>query len=325
MTQTLHGPTGRAHDSFRHEAHLYTGHEDFVASTAAFVREGVAAGQPVMVAVRSGPLELLREVLGADADGVWFVDMATLGRNPAGIIPAWRGFIDAFSAQGRPLRGVGEPIWAGRRDVEIAEAQLHEALLNMAVGADTPLWLRCPYDVAALDDDVVAHARRSHPVFVDGDTYRGSTEYTGADLVDDLFSSAFGEAPATAPCTSFGRSDYAALRTTVQEAASAAGVTDDRASALVLAVHEITTNSVRHGGGRGRLRTWTADGALVCEVRDRGVITNPLVGRTSPSPTQEGGRGVWLANQLCDLVQLRSGADGTVTRLVTWLDEPLPR
>lgn len=325
MTQMLHGPAARAHDSFRHEAYLYSGSEDFVASTAAFVRDGVAAGQPVMVAVRSERLELLREALGADTDGVWFVDMAILGRNPAGIIPAWRGFIEAFSAQDQPLRGVGEPIWAGRRDAEIAEAQLHEALLNMAVGADTPLWLRCPYDITALDGDLVAHAKRSHPVFLDGDTYRGSTEYAGADLVDDLFSSAFGEAPPAAPCTPFGRSDYTALRNTAQDAASAAGVTDDRASALVLAVHEIATNSVRHGGGRGWLRTWTADGALVCEVRDRGVITNPLVGRTSPSPTQEGGRGVWLANQLCDLVQLRSGADGTVVRLVTWLDEPLRR
>jgi len=194
----------------------------------------------------------------------------------------------------------------------------------MAVGADTPLWLRCPYDVAALDEDVVAHARRSHPVFLDGDTYRGSTEYTGADLVDDLFSSAFGDAPAAAPFMAFNRSDFAALRDTVQKAASAAGVADDRASALVLAVHEIATNSVRHGGGRGWLRTWTADGALVCEVRDRGLITDPLVGRTWPSSTQEGGRGVWLANQLCDLLQLRSGADGTAARLLTWLDAPLP-
>jgi len=107
MTQTLHGPAARAHDSFRHEAYLYTGQEDFVASTAAFVREGVAARQPVMVAVRSERLELLRDALDADADGVWFVDMVTLGRNPAGIIPEWRGFIDAFSAQGQPLRGVG--------------------------------------------------------------------------------------------------------------------------------------------------------------------------------------------------------------------------
>lgn len=321
MTQTLDEATARAHDSFRHEAYLYSG-EEFVAGTAAFVREGVAAGQPAMVALVPERLEPVRDALGADGDDVWFVDMAALGRNPASIIPAWRGFVDAFGAEGRPLRGVGEPIWAGRREAEVAECQLHEALLNMAVGVDTPLWLRCPYDVAALDDDVLAQARRSHPTYLDGDGYRGSTDYTGAGLVDDLFSAPVGGSATAQPAQPFGSSDYAVVRDTVRRAAAAAGVDDDRATALVLGVHEIATNSVRHGGGQGWLRTWTADGALVCEVRDRGVITDAMVGRTWPCPTQEGGRGVWLANQLCDLVQLRSGVDGTTVRLLTWLDAP---
>jgi len=37
-----------------------------------------------------------------------------------------------------------------------------------------------------------------------------------------------------------------------------------------------------------------------------------------PSPEQEGGRGVYLVNQLCDLVQLRSSAEGTTIRVTTW-------
>ena len=42
---------------------------------------------------------------------------------------------------------------------------------------------------------------------------------------------------------------------------------------------------------------------------------DPLVGRVKPVPTQVGGRGLWLANQFCDLVQIRSGDDGTAVRL----------
>jgi anti-sigma regulatory factor (Ser/Thr protein kinase) len=38
-----------------------------------------------------------------------------------------------------------------------------------------------------------------------------------------------------------------------------------------------------------------------------------------PPLSDEGGRGLWLANQLCDLVQIRSGENGTVVRLLTWL------
>ena len=110
--------------------------------------------------------------------------MADLGHNPALIIPAWRDFTDRHSGTGRPVRGIGEPIWATRRPEEIVEAQLHEALLNMAVPPDVPLWLLCPYDTAALDEQVLAEAHRSHPVVVESDTYRGSTEYGGAVHVE---------------------------------------------------------------------------------------------------------------------------------------------
>jgi anti-sigma regulatory factor (Ser/Thr protein kinase) len=83
----------------------------------------------------------------------------------------------------------------------------------------------------------------------------------------------------------------------------------------VLAVHEIAANSIRHGGGRGTLRVWRDGGSLVCEIRDRGHIRDPLVGRTRPLPNATGGRGLWIANQICDLVQIRSTAAGTVVRV----------
>ena len=60
-------------------------------------------------------------------------------------------------------------------------------------------------------------------------------------------------------------------------------------------------------------------GALVVEVRDAGRIADPLVGRQLPSWDAVGGRGLWLANQLCDLVQIRSSDTGTVVRIHTWL------
>ena len=83
----------------------------------------------------------------------------------------------------------------------------------------------------------------------------------------------------------------------------------------MLAVNEAAANSIVHGGGHGVLRTWSENGSLVCEVRDRGRITDPLVGRRRPPLDATTGRGVWLAHQICDLVQLRSGADGTVVRV----------
>jgi len=80
-------------------------------------------------------------------------------------------------------------------------------------------------------------------------------------------------------------------------------------------VHELATNSVRHGGGHGTCRLWRDGTALVCEVSDRGWITDPQAGRRRPTADQPGGRGLWLVNQLCDAVELRSSPDGTVVRV----------
>ena len=84
---------------------------------------------------------------------------------------------------------------------------------------------------------------------------------------------------------------------------------------LVAAVGELTANSVMHGGGQGMLSLWREDGALLVEVGDRGLIEEPLAGRLRPAAVQDGGRGLWMVNHLCDLVQVRSGWDGTTIRL----------
>jgi anti-sigma regulatory factor (Ser/Thr protein kinase) len=77
----------------------------------------------------------------------------------------------------------------------------------------------------------------------------------------------------------------------------------------------VLTNSIRHGGGGGTLRIWQEDDRLVCEIEDRGRLSDPLADRRRPDPEQPNGRGLWMANQLCDLVQLRSPAHGTIVRL----------
>lgn len=84
---------------------------------------------------------------------------------------------------------------------------------------------------------------------------------------------------------------------------------------LVAAVSELIANSLRHGGG-GVLRTWDDGDALLFEVEDAGVIADPLVGRRLPPPNATKGRGLWLVNQLCDLVELSSDrGSGTTVRV----------
>ncbi len=314
-------PAVKAHDGYRHEAFLWRGEDEFLAGTVPFVLDGLASDQPVMVAVIQQRINLLRAALPPeDAKQVQFVDMAEIGHNPARIIPAWRGFIEEQGADGRPVRGIGEPIWSGRRAAEVTECQVHEALLNLAVDPHTPLWLLCPYDVEGLGPDVVTEAHRSHPALVDVKDYRGSTLYGGSHHVETVFEEPlppFAAGPDSV--REFSSATLVAVREDVISHALGAGVPSERSADLALAVHEVAVNSIQHGSGRGVLRIWREAGALVCEIRDSGRITDPLVGRSMPAWDDESGRGLWMANQLCDLVQVRSGADGTTIRIHTWL------
>ncbi|HEX2044750.1 MAG TPA: MEDS domain-containing protein, partial [Gaiellaceae bacterium] len=155
-------------ERFRHEALLYSGEDEFVARSTAFVRDGVGAGEPVLVVVSARKIDRLREALGADADSVHFADMAAVGRNPGRIIPAWQDFVARYAAPSVRLRGIGEPIFPERTPDELVECQRHESLLNVAFADATAFWLLCPYDVAALPAAVIDEVGRSHPLVVGG-------------------------------------------------------------------------------------------------------------------------------------------------------------
>ncbi|HEY0638974.1 MAG TPA: ATP-binding protein, partial [Pseudonocardiaceae bacterium] len=172
--------------------------------------------------------------------------------------------------------------------------------------AGTPFWLRCVYDAGVLAPDLLAAARRRHS--------------PDAPPPLSLFTAALPPADPDAATVRFDRpAQVRDLRAAVTGWAAAAGLPADRVADLTLAVHEVAVNSLRHGGGRGTLRYWTEGRSLVCEVSDSGHITDPLVGRLRPTTSQLSGRGVWLANQLCDLVRIRSSASGTTVRLHMFL------
>ena len=139
-----------AEHALRHEALLYAGDDQFAAGVLPFIEDALAARDPIVVAVDEAKIELLRRELGVEARHVHFADMREVGLNPARLIPAWREFVDGPVASGRRVWGVGEPIWAGRREAEVVECQQHESLLNLAF-ADTALSFLCSYDTDALD------------------------------------------------------------------------------------------------------------------------------------------------------------------------------
>lgn len=124
----------------------------------------------------------------------------------------------------------------------------------------------------------------------------------------------------------FGPGELAALREEVRACAIQSGFPEDRATEIVLAVHELAANTIVHGGGAGRLRAWKLARSLQYQVDDgdlmrfferagqNGVkdlqpgVTNSASVNSLPS---EPGHGLSVVRQLADQTQSLSGSQGT--------------
>ena len=317
--------TGQKTRSFHHEAAFYNDPEEFLAATVPFLEAGLERNEPMLVAVNREKINALTGELNGEAERVRFVDMERIGRNPARIIPVWRDFVQENCALDKPARGIGEPVWPGRTEAELVECGHHETLLNLAF-ADAPGWsLLCPYDASALSGEVIEAARSHHPHLGENGEHTESPSYLPPDDAPDTLA---GELPPPSnqprELAFIGSASLRLLRTFIGECADGFDLSEQRKVDLVLAVNEAATNSVRHAGGHGRIKVWAEDDDLVCDVVDEGRIDEPLVGRRRPTADEPAGRGLWLTNQLCDLVQIRSGAEGTTVRLHMYADvEPI--
>ncbi|MFF3208472.1 anti-sigma factor RsbA family regulatory protein [Streptomyces sp. NPDC002962] len=308
-------PSDQAEPVFRHELYPYRGEEQFLSGTLSYIHEAIEGGESVVVAVPLDKVSLLRGEL-ADEPAVTFVDTTTLGPNPGRLIGAWVAWMQERGQGDRPVRGIGETAWREARSAaHLSELQYHEWLLNRAFARSSAWSMLCPYDDSDEDQGALRSLSRCHPLIrQDGHYARNEAYVSAADYPFEALND---------PCgpyqeLSYTHGDLNAVRSKVTQCSSDAGVPEDQQRKLAVAVTEIATNSIRHGGGRGTLRTWTQDATFVCEFRDAGYISDVMAGRTRPTTDQVGGRGLWLAHQLCDLVEIRSTREqGTTIRLHT--------
>ena len=121
------------------------------------------------------------------------------------------------------------------------------------------------------------------------------------------------------------RATVTRARHEVAGCAAAAGLAGQALDDFVLAVNELATNAVRHGGGTGVLTLWrTGRGELACEISDggTGIPASRLAEHDRPAPSATGGWGLWLARRLCDDVAIETGNGGTVVRVTTRIGAP---
>ncbi|WP_107488766.1 sensor histidine kinase [Streptomyces subrutilus] len=299
--------------AFVHPALFYQGQAEYLAGVGGFVRAALAADEPVLVAVPGTRLDVLRESVGAGADEVTWTDMTQLGRNPGRILAALQDFADRHA--GRAARIVGEPIWPGRSQAEVLEATRHEALINTAF-AGRQATILCPYDVVGLPPAVVSDARRTHPTLIEKGVDLLSTDYADAPSVSADCDHPLPEPDGDAPWLEYTHGGLGEVRDHAEAWARGTALSAARQGDLILALSEAAANSLAHGGGRGALRLWRTGTGIVAEIRDGGRLADPLAGRRRPSlASVNGGRGLWMIHQLCDLVEVRASDSGLILRL----------
>ena len=115
----------------------------------------------------------------------------------------------------------------------------------------------------------------------------------------------------------FDHSRITPLRHAVASAAASAGLAGERLDDFVLAVNELLTNAVRHGGGTGHVALWRTGQSVVCEVSDHGSGLGELDRSRRPAPEVPGGWGLWLAGELADELTVKSGEEGTAVRIAS--------
>ena len=309
--------TASSSDRFGHLALLYHGRGEYVVALCGFIKASRARGDAVFVAVPKRNAQLVHQGLGDGAE-VTLADMAELGRNPARIIPALLAF--AGKHRGHHVCCIGEPIWPGRKAAEVREAIRHEALINLAF-RDSPVTVVCPYDSAGLPGSVIADAARTHPAVIKDDQATASARYLEPPDLPPRCNRSLPRPPAHAETLGYC-DDLRPVRSFVASRARCAGLTPLRISDLVLAIGELAGNTVRHTDGGGTVQVWQAAGEIICQVADTGQLTDPLAWHRARSDELLGGNGLWLVNQVCDLIQARTGQAGTTIRLHMRLSRP---
>jgi DcmR-like sensory protein/histidine kinase-like protein len=302
-------PAPRWDDGFAHPALFYRGTAEYLEGTVAFIRAGLAAGEPVALAVPGPNLRLILTELGTDADRVRLLDMSRAGRNPGRMIPnVLRTFADSYP-RGR-VRIIGEHQWIGRTPREYPACAQHEALISIAL-AGRPVTMLCPYDAERVGPRTLADAEAHHPRVIDASGERLSAGFAPEGVDPDGHQLC---EPPSGTWFSFDATNQALAGQFACDHATRLGLGGDH-SELKLIVGELVARSLVHGAGTGALRIWAQRGYLVCEVRHSGHINDPLADRPLADPRRPDGRGLLLVNHLSDLVEQHACPQGTTTRV----------
>lgn len=295
---------------FQHHALAYGSEAQLREVVSEFVRAGHGAGYPVLVEMEEGFLSKPRGH-AAGHDIVEFIDVNDVGGNSARRLGRWVEF--AKRHHDRPIRGVSRPFGVGIGSDQLVECALHEHVLNEVFAQHPDFTLLCPFDHRNTEPWAI-EARAAHPTHYDADVVIANLSFRPAAW-STLAAAPISQVPRDANLLPLTADVARTVRQVLFEAARGAGLSVERARDTELAAWELCSNALQHGDGRAWLAWWAADRGIVVHVENDGALREPRLGRCPPSAQARRGRGLWLAQQLADLAQLRSSSGRVVVRL----------
>ncbi|WNV88141.1 anti-sigma factor RsbA family regulatory protein [Umezawaea sp. Da 62-37] len=305
------------HVGYFHETAFYGSDEEFVSLVVPFVRDGLEAGEPTVVACSYDNEKLVREAVG-DVSGIDFLPGADQYSRPTSAIKRFRDKFASLSGTGAPqIRVIGDVPHPGTGAPWDWWAR-YEAAVNRAFD-EFQLWGLCPYDTRTTPAEVLADVERTHPVIAsaDGRHVRNSRFVRPEEFFVNRGRPRPDVLEQRSPSLLLIDPSPSAVRRAVRDAAAATTVSASEVDDLVFAASEAVTNGLTHGCAPVRFRLWADADHLVLTVTDGGSgPVDPTVGLVPTTKTATAGLGLWLTYQTCSYVTLDRHDDGFTVRVV---------
>lgn len=306
-------------NEYIHDALFFDGTDDLVAATSAFLRDGVEAGDDVVLICTDEHSAAMAAGVD-DQDRIIRLSRADIYDRAPLAVSSYRRFVKERMNLGTSrVRLVGE-VDFGRHERTWREWGRFESVCNTAL-APLPLWCICAYDADTLPKQVLATAELTHPhvrrdghrsdnpFYVDPAAFMEMTTVDEADPVE-----------ATAPAFADANvDDLQLLRTRLHGHLGINGANRTVVEDFLFAVNEVVTNALRYGRPPVMVQLWVTSDRFVCAVTDQGRgFSDPLAGYVAPDDEFPEGRvGLWLVRQLCDNLSTARSSAGFTVRVST--------
>lgn len=299
-------------DGVVHAALFYASENEFLEFAVPFVTGGVEAGHAVLAVANAENLRALRSTVGSAP--LRYIDASHWYARPTAAVGGYLSFVRNELDRGKPaVRIIGEVAFPAGDPLVQLEWRRYESILT-PVFETLPTWVVCPYNTRRLPPEIVDGARTTHSEVAEDGRVSASASYEPAerviaDMAPDLPLAAGSVARDFHPAALSDAGSF------IEGQARRAGLDEPRVQRLVSAAVEVIADCFVGEESPIVVSAWSDREDFQCQIEgEDALILDPLIG-FHPSPDGSTGRGLWLARQRCDLVEVGAGVQGTAVRL----------